>query len=191
MYVTEVMLEEAARRWGVPRRVSLEFEISPPERALVSGSRRDERSHDITLFIERDGSFAVISKPSFPPDAWRAPSGGLHRGEDLEAGAMREALEETGLDVRLARFLLRIEARFTLGDAVESWQSQVFLARPAAGELEPHDLREIRAAKWATREEIQGPIRRALLATGRGLFRYRVALTDATFERLDELARSS
>ncbi len=189
MYVTEAMLEAAARQWGEPRRLALAFAISPEERALVRGSRKDERSHDITLFIERDGRFAVIAKPSFPADGWRAPSGGLARGEDLEAGARREALEETGLDVRLVRYVLRIDARFTSGADIEPWHTHVFLARAAAGELVVHDRREIRAAKWATREEISGPIRQALLATGRGLFRYRVALTDATFERLDELAR--
>ncbi len=188
-YVTEAMLEAAARRWGEPRRLALAFGISPEERALVRGSRRHERSHDITLFIERDGRFAVISKPSFPSEAWRAPSGGLVPGEDLEDGARREALEETGLDVRLQRYLLRVDVGFAVGEEVEPWHTHVFRTGVAAGELVPRDRREIRAAKWATRAEIQGEIRAALLATGRGLFCYRVALTDATFARLDELAR--
>ncbi len=189
-YLTEAMLEAAARRWGEPRRLSLEYATSAEERALVRGSRRHGRSHDITLFIERDGLFAVIAKPSFPPGAWRAPSGGLAPGEDLETGARREALEETGLDVRLERYLLRIDVRFTLGDALEPWQTHVFLARALPGALEPRDCREIRSAKWSTRDEIQGPVRAALLATGRGLFRYRVALTDDAFARMDELARA-
>lgn len=186
-FLTEAMLAAAARRWGEPRRLTLEFPISAGERDLVRGSRgRKERSHDITLFIERRGRYAVIAKPTFPEGAWRAPSGGLVSGEDLDAGARREALEETGLDVELVRYLIRIDARFDFGDDVEGWHSHVFLARAMAGELEPRDRREIRAAKWATRDEVQGPIRDALLATGRGLFRYRVALTDATFDALDQ-----
>ena len=79
-------------------------------------------------------------------------------------------------------------ARFTLDGEIEPWRTQVFLTRAASGDLAPRDTREIRAARWATREEIQGPIRAALLATGYPLFRYRVALTDATFERMDEVA---
>lgn len=185
MYLTEAMLEEAARRWGAPRRLNLAFPISTYERELVRGSRRDERSHDITLFIQRDARFVVIAKPQFPDGVWRAPSGGLHLGEDLEAGARREAQEETGLEVELERYLVRIDATFTYDEAVEAWHTHVFLARAFDGELEPRDTREIRAARWATREEIQGPIREALIATGRGLFRYRVALTDAFFEELD------
>jgi ADP-ribose pyrophosphatase YjhB (NUDIX family) len=185
MYVTEAMLEKAARRWGEPRRLALAYEISSLERALIRGSRRDERSHDVTLFIERDGRFAVIAKPMFPPGVWRAPSGGLLPGEDLEVGARREALEETGLDVRLERYLLRIAATFTLGPEVEPWHTHVFLARALGSELAPRDRREIRAARWATREELQGAIREALLATGHALFAYRVALTDAAFVEID------
>lgn len=187
-YLTEAMLEDAARRWGEPRRLRLDFAISLEERSLVRGSRRHDRSHDITLFIEREGRFAVIAKPMFSPGVWRAPSGGLTPGEDLETGARREALEETGLDVELTRYLLRIDARFGCGAETEPWTTHVFLARAGSDALDPHDRREIRAARWATRDEIQGPIRDALLATGRGLFAYRVALTDAAFARLDELA---
>lgn len=185
MYVTEQMLEAAARRWGEPRRLALAYEISPVERALIRGSRRDDRSHDVTLFIERADRFVVIAKPLFPPGVWRAPSGGLLPGEDLEAGARREALEETGLDVRLERYLLRIAATFTQGAEVEPWHTHVFRASAGGGELAPRDRREIRAAKWAAREEIQGTIREALLATGHALFAYRVALTDATFAEID------
>lgn len=191
MYLTEEMLEAAERRWGRPRRLSLAFQISERERELVRGSRRDERSHDITLFIEHQARYVVIAKPPFPEGVWRAPSGGLHRGEDLETGARREALEETGLDVTLERYLLRIDARLSVGEEVEPWQTHVFTARAPSDSLAPRDRREIRAARWATREELQGEIRRALLATRYGLFRYRVALTDAAFDRIDELARAN
>lgn len=206
MYITEAMLEAAERRWGQPRRVALAFEISEPERDLIRGSRRDGRSHDITLFIERprplgEGApegraagerreYVVIAKPPFPEGVWRAPSGGARRGEDLEEGARREALEETGLEVRLLRYLLRVDARFSIGAHVEPWQTHVFLARAESDALAPRDRREIRAARWATRDEIQGPIRAALLSTGHALFRYRVVLTDATFARIDEPARA-
>ncbi|TMD58755.1 MAG: NUDIX hydrolase [Chloroflexi bacterium] len=188
MYVTEELLAAAARRWGEPRRLELEFAITPRERGVIHSTSQPDRAHDVTFFIEHDGRFAVIAKPFFPPGVWRAPSGGLLPGEDIETGAKREALEETGLEIELRHYLLRIEARFTLDGEIEPWRTQVFLTRAASGDLAPRDTREIRAARWATREEIQGPIRAALLATGYPLFRYRVALTDATFERMDEVA---
>jgi len=151
----------------------------------VSGSRCDGRSHDITLFIERAGEWAVIAKPSFPAGVWRAPSGGLHVGEEIEAGALREALEETGLEIALERYLIHIDVTFRDGEAIEPWHSEVFLARAVAGELAPIDTREISAARWMTRDELLGPVRDRLIASGRGLFAYRAALHDATFAALD------
>lgn len=165
----------------------LEHEIGERERALVAGSRRHGRSHDITLFIARGDEWAVIAKPSFPPGIWRAPSGGLHPGEELETGALREALEETGLVVALERYLVHIEATFRHGDAVEPWHSEVFLARAVSGDLAPIDTEEISDARWMTRADLQGIVRDRLLASGRGLFAYRAALHDATFAALDEL----
>lgn len=188
MYLSGALLDEAVRRWGEPCRLAYETEISERERDLIRHSRRDERSHDVTLFIEHAGRYAVIAKPQYPPGGWRAPGGGVARGEALEAGALREALEETGLSVALERYLLHIDARFTCGADLEPWHTEVFLARAASDVLAPRDTREIAAARWATRDELQGPIRDVLLGTGRALFGYRVALTDWAFARMDGLA---
>jgi len=51
-------------------------------------------------------------------------------------------------------------------------------------ELAPIDTDEIAEARWVALDELQGPIRKVLLGTGRGLFAYRVALTDATVAAL-------
>lgn len=167
----------------------MEHDIGERERALIAGSRRHGRSHDITLFIARRDEWVVIAKPSFPPGVWRAPSGGLHPGEELETGALREALEETGLVVSLERYLVHIDATFRYGDVVEPWHSEVFLARAVSEDLAPIDTHEISAARWMTRDELQGAVRERLLASGRGLFAYRAALHDATFAALDTLGR--
>jgi hypothetical protein len=62
----------------------------------------------------------------------------------------------------------------------------VFSARTGAGELVPEDTHEIEAARWGSVAELQGPLREALLATGRALWRYRVALHDAVATALRE-----
>ncbi|NPV60628.1 MAG: NUDIX hydrolase [Actinobacteria bacterium] len=123
----------------------------------------------------------------FPEGAYRAPSGAANLGEDLEAGALREALEETGLEIEIDRFILHIHARFTCGPMVENWRSLVFTAMQTDGELQHRDMEEIRETKWVTLEELQGPIREKLLATGMGLFAYRVALHDASVEEILKL----
>jgi len=130
-----------------------------------------------------------------------APSGGVEPGESFEEGARREALEETGLAVCLERYLIRVEATFVppagwpIGDLPPGlfepdngnirWWTHIVAARvvgePALG---PRDTREIAEARWMTLDELQGPVRERLVASGRALFAYRVALTDATVAAL-------
>jgi len=189
MYTTPddmIALEEAL---GPPVVCSMDYEIAPSEFDMVRSSMRDGRAHDVTMFIRRSdvgGEYALIRKPFFPAGAFRAPSGAAKPGESLEGGAVRESREETGLDVRLTRYLVRINVRFTSEGRAIDWVSHVFEAEAAAGELDPIDTVEIAEARWATIDELQGPIRQILLDTGWGLFRYRVELHDLSVRRLQE-----
>ena len=189
-YVTEEMIQEMEERYGRPRRLSLAFEINPAEMKMLRGSQKDGRNHDVTMFIFRDREyreFAAIAKHMFPPGAWRAPSGAAHPGEDLEAGAVREAREETGLDIRLDRFILHIDAAFTCGPYSEPWRSLVFTAFCDRCELGHQDEEEIRETRWISLEELLGPVREVLLGTGMGLFAYRVALHAAAAAEIRKL----
>lgn len=175
---------------GKALEAEMSFEISQGEYDMVKSSmRRDGRAHDLTMFIRCMNDrhqIAVIRKPFFPPGVFRAPSGAACPGEPLEDGAVRESLEETGLTVRLDRYIARISATFTCDGQVIEWTSHVLEALQTAGVLDPIDTEEIAEARWATMEEIQGPIREALLETGMGLFGYRIALTDLTAGVLEE-----
>lgn len=209
VYLTEEKLAPLVARYGRPRVVSTREHISSSEMDMVLASRRDGRAHDVTCFILDDrGRVAVIRKHFHPPGVWRAPSGGIHAGEDPEEGISREMREETGLAVRPTRYLVRIEATFVSEEGddrrEQAWVSHVFAARPAspgragtalnpqgteAAEiaLDPQDREEIACARWVTIDELQGHIRQALLDTGRGLFRYRVLLTDLAVAALTEV----
>jgi 8-oxo-dGTP diphosphatase len=169
---------------------SWEYEIGKWEYDVVDGSMHDGRAHDVTFFIRKSddpSKVVVVSKPFFPEGAFRAPSGAATSSETLEQGALREAREETGLDVELTRYIARIEASFTSGDRETiRWTTHILEARQVGGKLEPIDVVEIAEARWATLEEIQGPIRQVLLDSGWDLFRYRVALTDLTVDALRE-----
>jgi len=70
---------------------------------------------------------------------------------------------------------------------VIEWRTHIFSARTEADELDPVDTHEISAARWGSAEELAGPIRAALLATGHALWRYRVALHDAALDELEQL----
>jgi len=55
---------------------------------------------------------ALIRKPHFADGIWRPPGGGIKPGEDFVAGAVREALEETGIwdEARVSGLLRRCRA---------------------------------------------------------------------------------
>jgi 8-oxo-dGTP pyrophosphatase MutT (NUDIX family) len=188
MYTLEADVAALEAKLGKPVVRVMSYEIDASEFDMVEGSMYNGRAHDVTMFIRKKddpGRIVVIRKPFFPPEAFRAPSGAANRGESLEDGAVRESKEETGLDVQLTRYLARINARFTSEDKVIDWTSHILEAREISGKLEPIDTHEIAEAKWVSLDELQGPVRQALLDTGWGLFRYRVALTDLTVQALE------
>ena len=184
MHVTEAVLAPLRDRYGEPAVIDWEGEISPAEHALATYDPR--RMHDVTLFIlDPRGRLALIRKPHFEEGVWRPPGGGIKADEDFTAGAEREALEETGLRVR-ARAVSRRGGRDRSSTSRTSvpWRTHVFLARTTDERLQPRDTVEIAGARWGTLPELAGPIRARLLATGRALWRYRVALHDAALQAL-------
>ena len=183
MHVTDAVLAPLRERYGQPAPLVWEGAISQPEFALVTYN--PTRTHDVTLFIlDPAERLALIRKPHFGPGVWRPPGGGIKVDEEFEAGAVREALEETGLRVRLERYLVDATATFFFEPDDVSWRTHVFLARTDDEELAPADVDEIAGARWGTAAELAGPIRARLLATGRALWRYRVALHDAALDAL-------
>lgn len=179
MYVDARLVDEIEAALGKPAVLQLEHEIGDRELAFVRATQKHGRAHDVTLFIFNDDHIALIRKPMFRRPIYRAPSGGLEPGESFEDGARREALEETGLEVELEKYLLRVHVRFTGDSDHLDWTSHVLQARAIGGRLEARDTSEIAETKYATIEDLQGPIREALLASGHRLLAYRVALTDA------------
>jgi 8-oxo-dGTP pyrophosphatase MutT (NUDIX family) len=100
----------------------------------------------------------------------------------MVVGAAREAKEETGLEFTPRLYLLRVTARFTCGDERIDWTTHVVAGPVAYRDPVPEDTREIAEARWVTWQELIGPIARRMLATGRPLFAYRVALHGAIHE---------
>ena len=150
MYITAEIIREIEARFGVPDEVAWQFEMLPREFDMVRRSQKHNRAHDVTLFIIESGQVVVLKKPMYPPGAYRAPSGGVAVGEAFEAGALREAYEETGLTVALERYVVRARVKFTCAGDEMDWVSHVLSARPTGGVLDPIDTHEIVEARWAT-----------------------------------------
>ena len=156
---------------------------------MVRRSQKHGRAHDITLFILEGDSLVVIKKPMYPPGAYRAPSGGINPGEGFEEGSIREAYEETGLVVELEEYVLRARVKFTNESDAIDWTSHIFTANPVGGALEPIDVHEIVEARFATLDELNGPINEALIASGSTGLRYRAELGEIVTEMLVERGR--
>ncbi len=174
-------------RFGKPRRLEFCFEMNPEEFKLVIQSTQQGRYHDVTLFILHQDKYVVIEKHLYAKTGiLRAPSGGASPGERLEAAAIREGKEETGLDIELQRWVLECHVTFYCkGHSPIDWVSYVFLAQSVGGELETQDTTEISDVQLRTRDELQKEIRPLLLASKSGGFRYRAGLTDAFFDALE------
>ncbi len=88
------------------------------------------------------------------PHRWVLPSGRIRLSETIEDGAVREAREETGLDVSLVR-LLRVDWVIT---EFLRWMNKrmhfTFMARRVGGVLQPSDRGEILRASWFQAEEL-------------------------------------
>lgn len=61
-----------------------------------------------SCLVVRDGR-ALLAQRSAPPLLWSAPGGIVETGETLEAAALRELAEETGVIARISGFLGHLE----------------------------------------------------------------------------------
>lgn len=69
---------------------------------MKTSSNRSNPIPTVDVIIEYEGNIVLIKRKN-PPEGWALPGGFVDYGETLESAAVREAKEETGLDVELLR----------------------------------------------------------------------------------------
>jgi 8-oxo-dGTP pyrophosphatase MutT (NUDIX family) len=176
-------LKDIEKVFGKPRELIMSYSMSPAEFQGLKDSMKDGRNSDVTLFIFKEGKAIVIAKPWYPKGLYRAPSGGLKPDEDLELCAKREAYEETGAEVELEKYILRIYVAFTCDDEKVNWTSHIFTARYISGDLKPVDTKEIREVNVLSLDQLAG-LTEKLLESDSGGLHYRAALTEAAIREV-------
>ncbi len=184
MYLTAETIGRIEQIYGTPEVISSRFEMNPNEFEGLKASQKHGRSHDVTLFIRKDDQYIVNAKHFYPKGLYRAPSGGINPDEDFVRGATREALEETGCQIELVRYILRSEVEFYSESETVAWTSYVFLADYLSGDLIPQDTREIREVSLADIDSFTH-FRKMMLASDKGGFHYRAFLQDKVLDILN------
>jgi 8-oxo-dGTP pyrophosphatase MutT (NUDIX family) len=136
------------------------------------------------MFIFRGSQLIVIAKHHYPEGLYRPPSGAIKPGETLMQGALREAYEETGCQIKLTRYLLQVNAIFTDGRRHLPWKSHVFAAKHISGDPKPIDTREIREVSLATLDDFRKYKEIIRQKTSSGGLNYRARLHDEVLKLL-------
>ena len=92
-----------------------------------------------------NGSLQVALVGDTQRNAWYLPKGGLSAGETIEQAAMREAREETGLDVLVVRPVRAIEYWFYARGARVHKRVHYFLMEATGGDFSRRDHENDRA----------------------------------------------
>ncbi|HWP91393.1 MAG TPA: NUDIX hydrolase [Thermodesulfobacteriota bacterium] len=104
--------------------------------------------------IITDDKKIILVKRVFDPyqDQWALPGGIVEYGETVEEAAIREAKEETGLDIKIEKLVGVYSAPDR--DPRGHFVSVCFLCKPVGGEIKTSE--ETKEVKAFSKEEIKG-----------------------------------
>ena len=101
----------------------------------------------VNICIIQDDKILLTNREDF--EVWCVPGGAVDDGESVAQAAIREAREETGLEVKLTR-LIGIYSRSSWPGAVTHIVS--FLAEPVGGEINPDPNEVIQIGYFAEQD---------------------------------------
>ncbi len=124
--------------------------------AKDSASRVAERQLGASIAVFKDGAVLLIKRGRAPKEsAWSLPGGKIEPGETAPMAALRELMEETGIEAELAGTLghVTIDAEGSAGAALR-YRLTVFYGRYVAGVARPGSDAE--AAEWVALPGLAG-----------------------------------
>ena len=113
---------------------------------------RQEHSSGGAVISFREGAAYVALIATRNKTRWGLPKGAVSAGETSEHAALREVLEETGLEAKIVKALDTIEYFFRAGDTLIRKRVDFYLMHYVAGELQPQ-LSEVDDVAWVELHE--------------------------------------
>jgi 8-oxo-dGTP pyrophosphatase MutT (NUDIX family) len=135
-------LAEAVARYGEPAVRAYTFAVSQASADYWQLVRRNRAAEVVFLIRRPNGRYLVQTKSVYPAGVYRLMSGGIKRKEDLLAALLREIHEETGLTVRVERFLGILGYHFEYGELSQPFISYLFVVAEEGGTLGAQDTDE-------------------------------------------------
>src|SRR3954468_13344034 len=153
---------------------------------MPSDKRRTRQEHSSggAVISFRDGSAYVALIATRNRTRWGLPKGAVSAGETSEHAALREVLEETGLEASIVKPLDTIEYFFRGGDTLIQKRVDFYLMNYVSGELQPQ-LSEVDDVEWV---ELREAIERASFDSERKLLE--MALSEIDSLKKDALSSS-
>jgi len=110
----------------------------------------------VGVIIEKDGKFLLVQEKIVDKGTWNQPAGWLDLGEDIIAGAKREAEEESGIEIEITGLLgvWNYSNKPRAIGKIEHAVKFIFTAKPLSDKLKIQES-EIMDAKWFTFDEIK------------------------------------
>jgi len=118
---------------------------------------RNEHSSGGAVIALRDGLAHVALIATRGRTRWGLPKGAVSEGETSEQAALREVLEETGLEAKILKPLDTIEYYFRIGDTLIKKRVDFYLMEHTGGTMTPQ-LSEVDDVEWV---ELSQAIERA------------------------------
>jgi 8-oxo-dGTP diphosphatase len=140
---------------------------------------RQEHSSGGAVISFREGNPFVALIATRNRTRWGLPKGAVSEGETSEHAALREVLEETGLEAAIVKPLDTIEYFFRAGDTLIRKRVDFYLMNYVAGELTPQ-LSEVDDVEWVELAE----------AIGRASFESERKLLETVLSEIETLKKS-